>query len=169
MSSGRFAAADELRNRIQKAANDLSLGVNILLVGLQDVHPPVKVARAYEAVIGAEHKRKAAVLSAEAYRVQTNALAAGAAFAKTTAAQAQNASLKANARARAALFTNQVAAFRASPPVYSLRSYLQALQSGAAGARKYVLATTNSQDVILLNLEDRIYSADPAMLLKAPQ
>ena len=166
MSSGRFGAAEELRSRIQKEADDLKLGVNILLVGLQDVHPPVKVARAYENVVGAEHKRKAAVLSAEAYRVQTNALAAAKAFARTSGAEAQSAAVQADWRARAALFTNQVLAFRAAPTVYALRSYLQAMQTGGAAARKYVLTGTNSQDVILLNLEDKIYSSDPLNLMR---
>ena len=169
MSSGRFAAAEELRSRIQSTANDLGLGVNILFVGLQDVHPPVKVARSYEAVIGARHKSAATVLSAEAYRVQTNALASAAAFDRKTEAQAQSARMKADVRARAALFTNQVPAFRTAPSVYSLRSYLQALEATAATARKYVLATTNSQDVILLNLEDKIYSTDALNLLRGPQ
>jgi len=130
------------------------------------VHPPVKVARAYENVVGAEHKRKAAVLSAEAYRVQTNALAAAKAFARTSGAEAQSAAVQADWRARAALFTNQVLAFRAAPTVYALRSYLQAMQTGGAAARKYVLTGTNSQDVILLNLEDKIYSSDPLNLMR---
>ena len=166
MSSGRFAAAEELRTRIQNNANELKLGVNILLVGLQDVHPPVKVAGAYEAVIGAQHKAKASVLSAQAYRVQTNALAAAEAFDRKTEAQAQSARLKADAHARAALFTNQVPAFRVAPSVYALRSYLRALEATAATARKYVLATTNSKDVILLNLEDKIYSTDPLNIMR---
>jgi membrane protease subunit HflK len=166
MSSGKFAAADELRSRIQKSADALGLGATILFVGLQDVHPPVNVARAYEAVVGAEHKRKAAVLSAEAYRVQTNALAAADAFDRINDAQAQSANVKAGARARAALFTNQVHAFRAAPTVYALRTYLKALEATAASARKYVLAASNSQDVILLNLEDKIYSTDPLNIMR---
>ena len=57
-------------------------------------------------------------------------------------------------------------AFRTAPSVYALRAYLQALEATAATARKYVLATTNSQDVILLNLEDKIYSTDALNLMR---
>src|SRR5262249_34357385 len=54
MSSGRFKAAEDLRERIQASADERELGAQILFVGLQDAHPPVKVAAAYEAVIGAQ-------------------------------------------------------------------------------------------------------------------
>src|SRR4051812_33642619 len=68
MSSGRFRAAEELRQRIQKAADGLNLGAKILFVGLQDIHPPVKVAKAYEAVVGARQKKESDLLKAQAYR-----------------------------------------------------------------------------------------------------
>ncbi len=58
MSSGRLAAAEAIRQRVQQRANDLKLGVEIVFVGLQDVHPPVgsktvQVAAAFESVVGA--------------------------------------------------------------------------------------------------------------------
>src|SRR5437867_2752744 len=66
MSSGRFKAGEELRQRIQASADEHELGAQILFVGLQDAHPPVKVAAAYEAVIGAQQKSLSNILSAEA-------------------------------------------------------------------------------------------------------
>jgi membrane protease subunit HflK len=44
MSSNRQAAALELGAQIQAAANEHHLGVKIIFVGLQDIHPPVTVA-----------------------------------------------------------------------------------------------------------------------------
>ncbi len=156
MSSGRFAAAQELQRRIEARANELQLGVKILFVGLQDAHPPVKVAGAYEAASGAEQKRKANVLAARAYQIRTNALAAAEAIKKKSAAEADRQRTMAVALARAAQFTNQMAAFHASTEVYSQRAYLQALIRGGSGARKYILGTTNTHDVLQLNLEEKI-------------
>jgi len=155
MSSGRFKAAEELRSRIQARADELKLGAKILFVGLQDIHPPVQVAGAYEAVVGARQKREADILAAHAYRVQTNALSNAEALHRKFEAEADRARREADAVARAALFTNQMAAFKASPAVYTLRHYLQALARAGSGARKFILATTNTEDVILLNLEDK--------------
>ncbi|HUR45057.1 MAG TPA: SPFH domain-containing protein, partial [Candidatus Saccharimonadales bacterium] len=76
MSTGRFQAGEELRNRIQTRADELKLGAKILFVGLQDVHPPTKVAASYEKVVGAYQTRNADILAAQAYAVRTNALAA---------------------------------------------------------------------------------------------
>ena len=71
--------------------------------------------------------------------------------------------------ARAALFTNQIPAYRASPAVYAQRAYLQVLERAGSGARKIILAATNTEDVILLNLEEKIRPDLLDMSLPAPK
>ena len=58
--------------------------------------------------------------------------------------------------ARAAAFTNQIPAYLASPSTYENRAKLQTLIRSVAEARKYVLATTNTHDVLQFNLEDKL-------------
>ena len=58
--------------------------------------------------------------------------------------------------ARAAAFTNQIPAFNAAPSVYRQRAYAQTFASATARARKYVLLTTNTQDVISFDLQQRL-------------
>ena len=169
MSSGRFQAAQELRDRIQASANTNHLGANILFVGLQDAHPPVKVAASYEAVIGAQQKRLSSLLNAETFAVRTNALASAEALRRRLEAEADRKRLEAGALARAALFTNQLPAYHASPGVYAQRAYLQALARGSSGAKKIILAATNTQDVILLNLEEKLRPDLLDMPLPAPK
>lgn len=160
MSTGRFAAGDELRRRLQQRVDELRppLGVEILFVGLQDVHPPVAVAAAYEKVVGEKQMREAGLLQAQAHAFRTNAQAAAGAFRRTREAEAEKIRKEVGARATVALFTNQVAPFRASPAVYAQRSYLQTLARHGAGSRKYVVATTNTSEVFTLNLEEKIRS-----------
>jgi len=74
MSYGRLEAAEQLRQRIQNAADNQKLGARIVSVGLQDLHPPVKVAPDYEKVIGAIQSKAAKILAARADEVKTNAL-----------------------------------------------------------------------------------------------
>lgn len=157
MSSARFSAGEELRRRIQTQVDSdhLNLGVKILAVGLADVHPPVQVAASYENVVAAQHKGRADVLSSQAYHVRTNSFAVSEALKRTREAEAQQVRLSADAAARAALFTNQMPAYKVSPEVYTLRAYMQTLERNGSGARKVVLATTNAQNVILLNLEEK--------------
>jgi len=54
MTHGRQAAAGDLKRLIQKAADELDLGVEVTYVGLLAVHPPSEVAPEYEKVLEAE-------------------------------------------------------------------------------------------------------------------
>ncbi len=156
MSRERLEAAHTLRDRIQAAANTYQLGADILFVGLQDIHPPVKVAPEYEKVVAAQQQMLAKILAADAYRIRTNELSGAAAFTITNAAAAERLRLEQTALARAAAFTNQLPAFNAAPSVYRQRAYAQAFAAATAKVRKYVLLTTNTQDVIVFDLQDKI-------------
>jgi membrane protease subunit HflK len=156
MSHTRLAAAEALRRRIQTAADGYRLGVKILFVGLQGIHPPVKVAPDYEKVIGATHQMIARTNNATADAIRTNALAGARAFMLTNAAEAERLTLELNALARAAAFTNQIPAFNAAPSVYRQRAYAQTFAAATAPARKFFLFTTNTQDVLSYDLQQTI-------------
>jgi regulator of protease activity HflC (stomatin/prohibitin superfamily) len=156
MSHTRLEAAQELRSQIQVAVDEYHLGARIIFVGLQDIHPPVKVAGDYEKVVGAEQTKLARILDARAMAIRTNALAGAQAFTTTNVADATRQRLSVSAFAHAALFTNQIPAFAAAPSVYRQRAYFQAFADATAGARKYILLATNTQDVVVFNLEDKI-------------
>jgi regulator of protease activity HflC (stomatin/prohibitin superfamily) len=156
MSQTRQEAADILRNRIQAAADQQRLGVHIIFVGLQDIHPPTKVAADYEKVVGAAETRLATILKAEGEAIRATNLASAQAFTTTNVAEAARQKFEVEAYAQAALFTNQIPADKAAPAVYRQRAYLQTFASATANARKYVLLVTNTQDVIIFNLEDNI-------------
>ena len=159
MSTERFTAGEELRRGIQARADELKLGAKVLFVGLQDVHPPVQVGAAYEKVMAARQQREANIRKALAYATRTNALASADATRRRLTAAAQSTNKVAVAMATESLFTNQLAAYQASPDVYSQRAYLQTMVRGASGARKFVVLGTNSQ-ILRLNLEDKIRADD---------
>jgi regulator of protease activity HflC (stomatin/prohibitin superfamily) len=156
MARGRFEAGEALRDRIQQAATARRLGVRVAFVGLEDIHPPVKVAAEYEKVIATMQMRQARVLSANAAAIRTNTLAEARAVEITNRAYADRLQRESGALAQAALFTNQVAASKASPAVYAQRAYLGTFARSVAGARKYLVLTTNTTDVIQFDLQDKI-------------
>jgi len=156
MSRGRSDSARILREGTQTRSDELKLGVKILFVGLQDIHPPVKVAGSFEDVVSARQKKQAAILNAESHEIETNALARADAFSREAAAEAVRKSTEASAFARAALFTNQLPAYKAAPEVYARRAYLGAFSRGSADARKIVIGTTNAAQVLQLDLEDKL-------------
>jgi len=156
MSRGRMEAAQALVDRIQQASDQRLLGARVISVGLQDLHPPVKVAPDYEKVVGAIQTRQAKILSARADEIRTNALAEASAASVINRANAERIGREIGALAQAGLFTNQIPAFEAAPEVYAQRAYLQVFARATANARKYVLLTTNRHDVIQFDLQDKI-------------
>ena len=156
LSESRVKATRQLSERIQNDANRHRLGVKIVFVGVQDLHPPVKVAGDYEKVVAAEQERIATNNFARADAIQTNALADAQAFADVNQAQAVRQQTELSAFARADLFTNQIAAYEAAPSVYRQRAYFQMFPEATANARKYILLVTNTHDVVIFDLEDKI-------------
>jgi len=156
MSSERAAAADTLRDRIQSAASTNHLGIKIVFVGLQDIHPPLKVAGDYEKVVGAGQTKLAAILDAQADDIKTNALAGASATNMIDVAEANRTKTVIAAYSKAALFTNQIPAYEAAPSIYLQRAYLQKFAEATASARKYVLLTTNTHDVLQFDLQTKI-------------
>ena len=75
--AGRAKAKDVLTRRIQQAADEQGLGVEVVFVGLQGIHPPPEVAPDYQAVVGAVQAKQAKVLDAEAERNRTLSTLAG--------------------------------------------------------------------------------------------
>jgi len=156
LSQGRSDAGQKLRDRIQDEAMKRNLGVNIVFVGLQDIHPPVKVAADYEKVVAAIHTKEANILNARAGALLTNGIASAWSYKLISEAQSERKRHEATALAQAALFTNQIPAYLASPSVYAERAYLQTMTHSVTNARTYVLLATNTHDVVILNLEDKL-------------
>lgn len=156
LSRKRLESSDILKERIQKRADELKLGVKIIHVGMNDLHPPVPIASAYEKVVSSKQKQEAMILDAKSHSIETNEMALAEAVKKTNNAVAVAHKLQEISRAQSVAFTNQLAAYLSAPDVYKQRAYLQTLVIGSEKARKYVFVSTNAYDVIQYNLEENI-------------
>jgi regulator of protease activity HflC (stomatin/prohibitin superfamily) len=169
MSGGRGQAADTLRQIIQEQSNELGLGVNIIFVGLEDIHPPVKVAGEYEKVVGERESREVKILDAQAHAIMTNALAHGTATTRVFQAEADKFNATTNAVARASLFAKQSLAFAAAPGldgVYEHRAYLDVLAKSTHDAqRKIINATGNTRQIFEFNEEPKIRDLGNSLII----
>ena len=68
LGAGRAKAAEHLTVGMQNAADTAGVGVEIVHVGLQGIHPPVEVTEAYQEVIAAVQIKQAAIMNAQAER-----------------------------------------------------------------------------------------------------
>jgi modulator of FtsH protease HflK len=156
MSTERQVAATKIRANIEAEAKAQNLGVEILFVGLQGVHPPVKVGKDFNAVVASMQEKEAIIEAARTYSLTNVILARAEATNRVRQAESYRARRISATLAQAARFTNQIRAYTESPTVYRERSYLAALARGAASARKVVVTSTNAQGVVTLNLEDKL-------------
>ena len=156
LSHERVQMSQLLKRRIQADATRHQLGVEILFAGVQDIHPPVKVAGSYEQVVAAGQQRIADTNNAVAEAIRTNALAGALAFADVNQARATRLQTELRAWSRAGLFTNQMVAYEAAPSVYRQRAYYEMFPAATANARKYILLVTNTHNTLVFDLEDKI-------------
>jgi len=77
LGAGRTQAKETLMREIQKAADEADLGVEIVFLGLQGIHPPSEVAADYQEVIGAVQTKQALILEAQANKNETLSALAG--------------------------------------------------------------------------------------------
>jgi regulator of protease activity HflC (stomatin/prohibitin superfamily) len=156
LAGGRINAGAALRERIQRQADELELGVRILFVGMHEIHPPYEVAAAYEGMVGADQEKATAILTARGESAESLPRARAEAAKKLAEAESQRRQRVAGLEARAAQFTNQLAAFAAAPTIYPRRLYLETVARATAPVRKLVIAATNTQEIVTLNLEDKL-------------
>lgn len=162
MTEGRGEAGRELQKRIQARADGVNLGIRVVFVGLNDIHPPIGsedggVASSYEEVNNAIQQRESVILIAEAYAADVLPKARAEATRLVTEAEGYRLSRTVEASSIAARFIHQIKGYNAAPLVFSKRAHLDALAVSTWKARKYILGVTNASDIITLNLEDKYH------------
>jgi modulator of FtsH protease HflK len=168
MSNTRLEMAQVLTDQIQAAADQRKMGAKIVSIDLEDLHPPVKVAGEYEKVVAAIQQKEAKILSAQGDAFRTNALAGSHAVSIVNDAIVESTSRKIDALAQASLFTNQIPAFQAAPSVFVERAKMEMLVRGTPNARKYVLLTTNTHDVLQFDLQESIAQSMLSLNVTSP-
>ncbi|HTG43454.1 MAG TPA: protease modulator HflK, partial [Verrucomicrobiae bacterium] len=156
MSSGKAKAATDLQTAIQAEADELKMGVKILLVGLEDIHPPQKVAEAFENVVGARQETAGRIHEAKGYASRAINNAQGEAQRLVREAEAFRFQRVSASEAQADQFKNQLMAYKAAPEVYTTRAYLQPFMNTSTNVRFFVKTTTNSHDMFQLDLQEKI-------------
>ena len=156
LSEGQSMAASHLRDVIQKRVDEMGLGVKLLFVGLQDIHPPVAVVKDYESIANARQSVITNILNATNIALMTNALATAEAARILAQATADSTNHIADATARASRFRGQQIAFNASPEIFTRRTFLKSYTNALADSRKYIIALTNVDLVPQVDLQDKI-------------
>ncbi len=156
LTKRREEAAEALRSKIQESANRQKLGVDVVFVGLQGMHPPVQTGEAFNKVVAAMEQKHSSVLKAQQYAIEKKPSAEAEATEIKTDAQIYREKEVLLAQAESRRFEKQLLGYRACPEVYVLRSFMELLERQTDNTRKYIMATDNAREVDILNLEQKV-------------
>jgi regulator of protease activity HflC (stomatin/prohibitin superfamily) len=157
LGADRLEVGARVRERIQHDADQRGLGIAVLFVGVQGVHPPVAVAPAFQSVVGALEQREAMILEAHAYANSTIPLATAEAARLRSEAGAVKVRRSVLAQADADLFEKRLLTYRSSPVVFTSDLYLGAITRALAGTRKFVVDHDKAREVLTFNFEEKAY------------
>jgi regulator of protease activity HflC (stomatin/prohibitin superfamily) len=130
LSQNLAALTARMRGMIQQDADALGLGVEILGFTVGGMHPPVAVAKDYQAVVSAELRKVTAVARAQVYRAELLPQATAWAVAGANTALAEGAEALGKAAGEAWSFRTLQSQYRADPGQYFFRRRLETLEKG---------------------------------------
>lgn len=155
LGPGRLVFTDSLLGLMRDAAGEAGLGIEILYVGLQGVHPPTGVAEAFQSVVAALEEKDAEIQRADAYAASVVPKAKAEAAAAVWEAHTYSTNRTEGAAAEAAQFQQRLRVYRASPSVYKSEAYLGMLRRTMGGMRKYVI-DKHLDEILIFDFEEKL-------------
>ncbi len=140
---------------LQRAADREGMGIEVVFCGINAVHPPPEVARAYEDVVTALEDKEAAVLEGQIEEVQTVNSARAFYAEMISFSTGYAAKLIAQSKAEKEQFLMQLTAYAKAPLVYMFRSYFDTLEDVLKGQHIFVVPQTASE-VDIIDMQQRI-------------
>jgi regulator of protease activity HflC (stomatin/prohibitin superfamily) len=132
LSENLTALTGRMRAMVQREADALGLGVEIVAFTVGGMHPPVPVAPDYHAVVSAELAKTTAEVDAQVFRNQTVPAAEAEVLTRLDDARANGATSLATAAGQGWSFRTLESQFRAAPGEYFFRRRLETLEGGLA-------------------------------------
>ena len=139
LSVDRTQLGHEFRDTLNAALDEAQIGLSVVRVVIESIHPPVEVAAIYQNVVSAELKAEALIWEAEAKAAVAVAKAEAAYDTAVKAAEADYHTRVAAAQAEVTEFMAAVAADNSYSDAYRYYKYLNAMQKALGGSRLYLL------------------------------
>ncbi len=152
----RITLGESLKNGIQTELDKLKSGIEIVFVGVYELHPPAEVGEAFESVVDSIEEKQTKILSAEIQRNKLVPRAKSRYKSIISEAQSYTAVKKLVSESEIVEFENQLAAYTISPEIYIWRRYLASLKKGIADTRKIIISSEiNTDETTVLDLMEK--------------
>ncbi len=142
-----------LVSEVQVALDAAEVGIEILGVRLQDIHPPLEVVPAFRDVASAREDKNRIINEAYGYMNQTVPRARGEGQQLISSATGASHSRQSRAVGDATRFTLMAARYARAKDVHQTRLYIETMEKLLVGVEKYIV----SEDVNLKGYDVRLY------------
>lgn len=157
LGPGRQQTTQSFKKLIQEKVDEHEMGLKIVFVGIEAVHPPITVAESFEKVISALQDKQAQILRSQGVSQAILAQARGESNVLKSQADAYAFERSTIAQAVAGRFGQQREAFEKGGEVYIWREYLSVLDQTLPALRKYVISSNNVNSwVIEMDLKEKL-------------
>jgi len=137
LTAKRRALEEEIRTHLSREMKEF--GVEVLVVAIRDMHPPLEVAPSFEAVISAMEEKQAMINEAKAYAAAEPRLAEGRGAGIKADADAHAARVVQEAAAKVNAFVTLQQQYVLAKGVTAARMYLEMLEDSIADTVKWVV------------------------------
>lgn len=139
LSTDRETFATSFHQQLEEELEKRALGVEIVNVIMESIHPPVEVAKVYQDFIGAEIDAERLILDAQAKAAVTRAEGASVSREMLNAAKTNDAQQRAAANSEISEFMAALTASNSYPDEYAYYKYLNAICSAYQKARLVIV------------------------------
>lgn len=152
LTDGKLQIQTEATDLLQQILDRYKVGVRVIAVQLQDVHPPKDVIDAFKDVASAREDKSRIVNEAEAYRNELLPKARGLAAEIENQAQAYKETRVRNAEGETSRFTAMLQAYEKAREVTEKRMYLEAMEEilSKPGMEKIILPSSTGDKTLPL-------------------
>jgi len=139
LTVGKFEAQNETRDLIQKILNSYSMGIQIVAVQLQDVHPPKQVIDSFKDVVSAKEDRERLINEAQGYRNSIIPETRGKAAQILRMAEAYREEKVNKAEGDAKKFDSILQEYKKAEDITRKRLYIETMEEILPGIEKYIV------------------------------
>ncbi len=149
LTDGKIRIQGDATALLQEILNRYEVGVQIIAVQLQDVHPPQEVIDAFKDVASAREDKSRIINEAEAYRNELLPKARGEAAEIINQAEASKETLVQNATGRAQRFLAVLEEYNKAPDITKQRLYFEAIENILYFAKEKIVMPDGTAEKML--------------------
>ena len=148
LTEKRHSIEEGIRKMLQGFLDSYGLGIEVLKIGISEIHPPIEIVPAFRSVADARQDKETYIREAESYLNETVPLARAEAAKAIEEAKAYKISKINRAEGEAKRFLEKLEQYRNAEDITMERIYLETMEKVLPGINKFILSPGESKDIL---------------------